>query len=560
LFTKIYQVCELRYIRKFGKFFLAQSQDFIQNNNPLKTAAMFYLTQSLHRNAQAFPKNLATIYLNRQHTWIQTQDRVARLAGALQALGIQPNDRVAILALNSDRYLEYYFATWWAGAAVVPMNVRWSVPENVYSLNDSGAKILFLDDAFAKIAPAIKAECTTLEHIVFTGETALPDDLLDYESLITNHAPIADVYRNDNDLAGIFYTGGTTGFPKGAMLTHASMLSSAYAVAIEMKASAGDRYLHTAPMFHLADGAASNSFSIVGATHVMVPMFTPDGVLNVVQNHGITHSVWVPTMIKMIVDSGKVPDFDVSSLKMVLYGASPIAESTLIDAMKAFPKTSFLQGYGQTELSPIVTILPPEYHVLEGPKAGKLRSAGRATFCAEISIRDENNQSVPNGTVGEIAVKGPNMMLGYWNKPDETAKALRGDGWLYTGDGAYMDDEGFVFIVDRMKDMIVTGGENVYSIEVENALMLHQAVSQAVVIGIPSPEWGEAVHAFVILKPGAMAHADELINHCKTLIANYKCPRSIEFRTEPFPLSGAGKILKKDLRNPYWEGKERMVN
>ncbi len=520
---------------------------------------MYYLTQSLHRNAQVCANKPATIYLDRQHTWQETYNRVARLAGALQALGVKSDDRVAILALNSDRYLEYYFAVWWAGASVVPMNVRWSVPENAYSLKDSGAKILFLDDTFSKIASTLKSEVPDLEQIVFTGEATLPEGMLDYETLITSHQPVEDAYRHDDQMAGIFYTGGTTGFPKGAMLTHGSMLASAYAVGMEMKVTADHRYLHAAPMFHLADGACSNSVSIVGAAHVMLSMFSPNAVLELVQKHQVTHSVLVPTMIKMIVDSGSVGNFDVSSLYSVLYGASPIAESTLIEAIQQFPKTQFMQGYGQTELSPIVTILPADYHVLSGPKSGKLRSAGRATFCAEITIRDEDGNELPRGEIGEITVKGPNMMLGYWNKPEESARVLKG-GWLYTGDGAYMDEEGFVFIVDRMKDMIVTGGENVYSIEVENALMLHPAVSQAVVIGVPSKEWGEGVHAFVILRPNATAEHDELINHCKALIANYKCPRSIEFRAEPFPLSGAGKILKRELRTPYWEGKERMVN
>ncbi|MFN8357304.1 MAG: long-chain fatty acid--CoA ligase [Spirosomataceae bacterium] len=520
---------------------------------------MYYLTQSLHRNAQIAGNKLSTIYLNRQRTWVETKDRVARLAGALHSLDIKPDDRVAILALNSDRYLEYYFATWWAGAAVVPMNVRWSVAENAYSLRDSGAEVLLVDDVFAKMVPAIRPECPALKHVVFTGEGTLPEGMLDYETLVASAQSVDDAYRHDKQLAGIFYTGGTTGFPKGAMLTHQSMLSSAYAVGMEMKANADCRYLHAAPMFHLADGAGSNAISIVGAAHVMVPMFTPDGVLNIIQTHRVTHSVLVPTMIKMIIDLPTFGQYDVSSMKTILYGASPIAESTLIEAMQKFPNTQFMQGYGQTELSPIVTILPAEYHVLEGEKAGKLRSAGRATYCAQVTVRDEDGNEVPQGHIGEIAVKGPNMMLGYWNKPEESAKVLKG-GWLYTGDGGYMDADGFVFIVDRMKDMIVTGGENVYSTEVENALMAHPAVSQAVVIGIPSDEWGEAVHAFVILRPDVQTIENELIEHCKSLIANYKCPRSITFRNEPFPLSGAGKILKRELRAPFWEGKTRMVN
>jgi acyl-CoA synthetase (AMP-forming)/AMP-acid ligase II len=218
-----------------------------------------------------------------------------------------------------------------------------------------------------------------------------------------------------------------------------------------------------------------------------------------------------------------------------------------------------VQAYGQTELSPVATLLPPEYHTVEGPNAGKLASAGRAALCCELEIVDGDGVEAPRGTVGEIRVRGPNAMLGYWNKPDETAAALR-DGWVHTGDAGYMDEDGFVFVVDRVKDMIVSGGENVYCVEVENAVTKYPAVSQCAVIGIPDEKWGEAVHALVILKPGQGATEADIIDHCKTLIANYKCPRGVEFRTDPFPLSGAGKVLKRELRKPYWEGRNRQVN
>jgi acyl-CoA synthetase (AMP-forming)/AMP-acid ligase II len=231
----------------------------------------------------------------------------------------------------------------------------------------------------------------------------------------------------------------------------------------------------------------------------------------------------------------------------------------LIRAMAALPQCNFTQAYGQTELSPVATLLPAEYHVLEGERAGRLKSAGYAAMCNEIQIVDSAGNEVARGTVGEVRARGPNTMLGYWGKPKETAATLR-DGWVHTGDAAYMDDEGFIYIVDRLKDMIVSGGENVYSCEVENAVTKHSAVAQCAVIGIPSDKWGEAVHAIVILKAGEQATAQAIIEHCHTLIAGYKCPRSIEFRTEPLPLSGAGKVLKRELRAPFWEGKNRQVN
>jgi len=250
---------------------------------------------------------------------------------------------------------------------------------------------------------------------------------------------------------------------------------------------------------------------------------------------------------------------DLSSLRLMIYGASPMPEQTLRRTICALPDCRFIQLYGQTEVSPNATGLSPEYHVLEGPNAGKLSSAGRALSCCEVEVVNAQGNEVPRGTVGEIRIRGFNTMLGYWNKPEETAATLR-DGWVYTGDAGRMDEEGFLYVVDRIKDMIISGGENIYSVEVENACAQHPAVSQCVVIGVPHNTWGEAVHAIVIVKDGEQICAEDLIAHCHRLIAGYKCPRSIEFRSEPFPLSGAGKVLKRQLRAPYWEGRHRQVN
>ncbi|MFK7982686.1 MAG: AMP-binding protein, partial [Saprospiraceae bacterium] len=369
----------------------------------------------------------------------------------------------------------------------------------------------------------------------------------------------ADAYRKNDDLAGIFYTGGTTGFPKGVMLTHSNVWASAIALVSLIGLGDEDRVLHAAPMFHLADGAMTQGGMLAGSTHVFIPMFTPAATIQAIDEKKVTHSLLVPVMIQMVINDPTVKTADLSSLRFVLYGASPIAEAVLIQAMNTLPQADFGQGYGQTELAPLATMLAPKYHTTEGPFAGKLKSAGQAIPCVEIKIADKEGASLPLGEIGEIAVRGPNAMKGYWNKPEETAVALR-DGWVHTGDAGYMDDEGFVFLVDRVKDMIVSGGENVYSAEVENAVNNHPAVEQVVVIGIPSEEWGEQVHAEVILKAGQTATEADIIAKTKEYIANYKCPRSITFRTEPFPLSGAGKLLKRDVRKPYWEGKDRQIN
>ncbi len=520
---------------------------------------MYYLTQSIHRNAQIRGNKIATINGDRQHTWRQLKDRVARFAGALKSIGVQDGDRVAILALNSDRYFEYYFGVPWAGACVVPLNIRWSAPENAYSLKDAGAEVLVVDDAFAKMVPALKAQGVPLKTVIFIGDGELPEGMLSYEKLIQVHQPAPDAGRGDADLAGIYYTGGTTGFPKGVMLTHSNMWSSAIALVSLINLKEDNRILHAAPMFHLADGAMTQGGVLAGSTHVFIPMFTPAGTIQAIEAKKATHALLVPVMIQMVINDPSVKNADLSSLEFVLYGASPIAESVLIQAMETFSEAEFGQGYGQTELAPLATMLSPKYHTTEGPFAGKLKSAGQAIPCVEIRIVGEDGSELPLGDIGEITVKGPNAMVGYWNKPEETAVSLR-NGWVHTGDAGYMDDEGFVFLVDRVKDMIVSGGENVYSAEVENAMHNHPAIQQAVVIGIPHAEWGEQVHAEVILKEGHTATAEDIIAKTKEYIANYKCPRSIKFRTEPFPLSGAGKLLKRDVRKPYWEGKERQIN
>lgn len=520
---------------------------------------MIYLTQSVHRNCQKFPNKVMSSHNGRTRTWSQFKDRVSRFAGALQQLGVQPNDRVSILALNCDRYLEYYLAVPWAGGAVVPLNTRWSVKENAYSLKDSGTKILLVDDAFLPQVEGLKKEGVPVETYIYIGEKDCPEGLLSYEKLIEDTAPVGDAYRHDDDLAGIFYTGGTTGFPKGAMLTHKSIWTSSVSILVETGVREDDVYLHAGPMFHLADGAFSNASLLVGAAHCFLPAFTPQATVDTINKYQASHTLLVPVMIQMVTAYVEQTNSNLDSLKSVIYGASPIPESVLTAALNAFPNTAFTQGYGQTELSPIVTMLGAKYHVLEGPNAGKLKSAGQACICAEIRIVDKEDNVLGANEIGEITVMGPNKMLQYWNKPEETATSLR-NGWIYTGDVGYLDNEGFLYLVDRAKDMIVSGGENVYSTEVENAVMKHEAVQQCVVIAIPDEKWGELVHAEIILKEGANATKDDIVAHCREFIANYKCPKSVKFRTEPFPMSGAGKLLKREVRKVYWAGKDRNIN
>jgi acyl-CoA synthetase (AMP-forming)/AMP-acid ligase II len=514
-----------------------------------------YLTQALHRNLQRSPDRPATIYRDRVRTVAQSVDRISRMAGALSELGVQRGDRVGILALNSDRYQEYFYAVPWIGAALNPVNIRWSPGEIAYSLSESDTRVLFVDDAFASMIPALREHFPGLTTVIHCGDGDQPAGMLGYETLIADSAALEDTRTGGDELLGVFYTGGTTGHPKGVMLSHDNLLvSSIGSLASGQFVSAGGRLLHTAPLFHLAGIAAWAAGCQVGSTHVIVPFFNPPEVMAAIAEHQVTDALLVPTMIQLLVDDPGVADSDMSSLLHLVYGASPISEAVLERARKVFPAAGFTQAYGMTELSPCATLLTPADH--DDPALH--RSAGRAAPHTEVRIVDPNDDEVPRGEVGEIVVRGDNVMLGYWNRPDDTAAAVRG-GWMHTGDGGRMDERGYVFVVDRLKDMIITGGENVYSAEVENALASHPAVAACAVIGVPDADWGERVHAVIVLLPDRTATADEIRAHCKTLIAGYKSPRTVDF-VASLPMSGAGKILKRDLRQRYWTDAEHQVS
>ncbi|MEV0522010.1 long-chain fatty acid--CoA ligase [Streptomyces sp. NPDC050439] len=511
-----------------------------------------FLTQPLHRMLQQTPDAPLTVHGDRTRTVRASGDRVSRLAGALHALQVTAGDRVAILAHNSDRYHEYLLATWWAGAAVVPLNIRWSAQEIGFSLHDCGARVLFVDDAFTDQVARLDEPPATVVHC---GDGPTPHGMLAYEDLIEATAPVTDVCRGGDDLAGVFYTGGTSGTPKGVMLSHTNMAVSALGSQVTGRLAApGGRMLHSAPMFHLADLALWGTQNLVGGCHVILPGFEAAAVLAAVQSHRPTSALLVPTMIQALVDHPGLDEHDLSSMRSIVYGASPIPEPVLKRAMDAFPDVAFVQAYGMTEAAPIATLLTGEDH----REGRRLRSAGRAAAHGEVKVIDPGGAEVPRGTVGEIALRGAHIMSGYWGRPEDSAQVLRA-GWLYTGDGAYMDDDGYVFVVDRLKDMIISGGENVYSAEVENAIAQHPAVAACAVIGLPDDDWGERVHAVLVLREGHTATADEIRRHTKSLIAGYKAPRSVEF-TDALPLSPAGKILKRELRAPHWEHSDRSVH
>ncbi len=515
-----------------------------------------YLTQPLHKAKRECPDQEMLVFEGRRHTFGDFTDRVARLAGVLRALDVKEGDRVGIVALNSDRYIEFLFASLWAGAVFNTVNIRWNAKEIAYSLDDCDTRVLFVDDEFSPLIEEIQAHSQALRTVVYIGEKECPAGTLDYMPLMAGAEPVEDALRGGDDLAAILYTGGTTGAPKGVMLSHGNLYSCS--IGAVMPDCRRDRVvgLHSAPFFHVAGVGLILQLALRLGKHVVLPRFEELAVLEALQREKVEETFLVPTMLRAVLNHPRFDEFDIGSLRALLYGASPIDSTLLKLALKKMPSAEFLQLYGMTELSPVVTYLPPWCHS-DPAYQGKLSAAGIPVHMAEVRVVDSDDHEVARGEVGEITARGPMVMQGYWNKPEQTAEALL-NGWMHTGDAGYMDADGYVFLVDRIKDMVITGGENVYSVEVEDALLQMPAVSQCAVIGVPDEKWGERVHAVVVLKDGESADAESVVAHCKTLISGFKCPRSVDF-IDALPLSGAGKILKYKLKERYWHNGERQI-
>jgi long-chain acyl-CoA synthetase len=514
------------------------------------------LASLVERAARRQPDKTATVYGTRQQTWRQLVQRSSRLAGALCGLGLVAGDRLAILALNSDRYLETQIAALWAGAVFLPLNTMWSIEELLFVIEDTSPHLLLVDDACLEQAKLLKAQSRLIRKVIHMGDTATAPDMLDYEVLIAgaDMKPVPTGTPSGDDLFGIYYTGGTTGFPKGVMLSHSSLLHSGLYSSVDMGYSSDEIYLHAAPMFHLADFSQTVANTLFGITHCFVPTFEAESTLQAIESMGVTSLSLLPSMMQRMIEHPRFEEFDLSSLRRIIYGDSPISPTLGERALRAFPDIELFQAYGLTEMGPLVTILRPEDHRMEGALVRRRTSVGRPMVGVEVRIVDAQFNQLATGEVGLIIASGKNAMLGYWNRPDETAKALI-DGWVVTGDLGHIDSDGYLYLADRSTDVIVVDGEVVFSIEVENALISHPAVQSIAVIGIPAAETDEAVHAIVIADPDSKPTERELIEHCKALLAVHKCPRSISFRDEPMPLSAPGKVLKTELRKPYWEGR-----
>ena len=516
------------------------------------------LTQGLHRQMRLKPDAVATVFKGRRRTWRDLGDRAARLATVLQQHGMARGDRVGMLGLNSDYYMDYMLGTWWAGGALNPINIRWSPAEVAYSLDDCQTRILLVDKHFAAWAPELLSRSASLAVLIYAGDGPAPDGTVHLDTLLEAAEPAECARSGGNDLAGVFYTGGTTGFPKGVMLSHDALAFNAISNLLDLGYAEDDVILGVAPLFHQAGMCIIIRAIVRGCASVFAESFDPASILGLIEQERASFTLLVPTMIQRLLDHPGMDGYDLSSLRRVLYGASPIGEGLLLQALQRWPNVQLCQGYGMTETGGPYTLLPWAAHQpVGGAPNPRLRSAGRPAWGFDLRIVDLAGTELPCRQIGEIITRSEGLMQGYWGRPAETGAAIR-SGWLYSGDAGYVDEEGYLFIVDRLKDMIVSGGENVYSAEVESALSKHPGIVSCAVIGIPSDAWGEAVHAVIVPREDADLTLEAIRLHCKQLIAGYKCPVSFEVR-DAMPLSGAGKLLKHKLREPYWAGRDRRV-
>jgi fatty-acyl-CoA synthase len=497
---------------------------------------------------------------DRRITYREALAETNRLANALIDAGLQPGDRVAILSKNSIEYAILYYAASKAGVVPVPLNYRLAATEWAYIINDAGAKLLIAADEFVSAIDPVRTELPSVERFISVDVAGMEgwDDYRGWVKKSSTEPPERAVNISEDDDVYQMYTSGTTGHPKGAVITHAALSAQLMQVTALIAMEPGQRGLVVVPMYHAA-GAVSTFVTLYwGCCLYIQADFNPVEVVRALDEERVATCTLVPAMIQAILvyvpDAGKR---EYKDLKQITYGASPIAEETLRRAMDAF-KCGFAQGYGMTETTAVLTYLFPNDHrraISEQPEL--LLSAGRPVVGTQLRIVDEDDKPVPNGTIGEVIAKGPQLMRCYWNLADESAEALRG-GWMHTGDAGIMDDEGFIYIQDRVKDMIVSGGENVYPRVVEDVLFQHPAIADVAVIGVPDTQWGETVKAIVVLKEGAQATPDEIIEFCRGRLGGFERPRSVDFVSE-LPRNPTGKVLKRQLREPFWAGHKRRV-
>ena len=502
---------------------------------------------------------IAYEFEGRQTSFAEFDIKTNQVANALIAMGVKPKQRIAYLGKNSDIYFELLMGAMKANVVMAPVNWRLAGPEVAFIVDDCKAPVLFVGPEFITQVRNILPQLPSLRTVI-TTEGGAPDwqDFTAWRDAQSGDDPMVKI--EPTDIAIQLYTSGTTGKPKGAMLSHANFVNLVQPGNADEQPewnrwTTGDVSLVAMPIFHIGGSGWGVVELSHGAKGVIAREFDPTKVLDFFEQFGITKLFMVPAAMQIVVRQPRARTMDFSRLKYMLYGASPIPAALLKECIEVF-KCGFVQLYGMTETTGTIVALPPEDHI-EG--LDRMRSAGKALAGVELAILDTDGKPLPAGEVGEIATRSNHNMVGYWNLPEATAKTLGPDGWLRTGDAGYMDSDGYLYIHDRIKDMIISGGENIYPAEVESAICDHPDVAEVAVVGVPDDKWGEAVKAVVVMKPGKQATPSDIINFTRERIAGFKTPKSIDF-IEALPRNASGKILRRHLRDPYWAGKDRQVN
>ncbi len=505
---------------------------------------MLTLPSMLGRTALMYGANVAIRDPEGNLTWRDCIARSSRAAGMLRDLGVRKGERFAILARNSARYAELLHAAYWLGAVPVPLNFRLAPAELALVLEDAGCAVIAVEEIYAGLFAHAPLDAWRSRSFCLGASSAA--GLPCYDTLRDSSAAIEPDDPNEEEDAILLYTGGTTGRGKGVRITHRNVMTNALQLARAMSVKQDDRYLHVSPMFHSTDLKAT-AVSMLGGGHVYIPEFTPRAVLTAIQQYGITIGSLVPTMIIRTLQDASLGEFDLATLRLISYGSSPMPAEWIRRTMRSFPGVDLQQIYGLTETSPVLAILDENDHrrALAG-REDLLHAGGRALPGLDVRIVDGEGRDVPRGDSGEIVVRGPQVARGYHNRPAENAAVFR-DGWFHTGDVGRLDDEGYVFVLDRKKDMVVTGGENVYTSEVEAAICRHPGVQEVAVVGVPDERFGEALCAAIVPATGLAPTPEEIIAHCRGHIGGYKIPRRIVF-VDALPKSAMGKVLKEDLR------------
>lgn len=510
----------------------------------------------IRTHAKNLSGKVALVQGDRVQTWRESYERSSQVAQALKAAGVGNQDRVAFLDKNSIEHFEVFYGCALLNAVSVDINFRLAPPEVAFIVNDARAKVFVVGPDFVPVLDAIAGDLPHTKKIVVIGGHPQHES---YESWVSRYQPIdPGAMAKKGDVAFQLYSSGTTGRPKGVMLTNENFMG--------ILPSARDLWgmdehtinLVAMPLFHIGGSGWATAGQYNGCKSIIIREATDvGGLVKLIGQHRITHAFMVPALLAFTLMVPDIDKADFSSLKLIAYGASPISEQVLSASLKTY-KCDFVQVYGLTETTGVVTMLMHEDHDVDGPKKHLLRSCGKPSLGVELKVIDENGKELPAGEVGEIIIRSEQVMKGYWNMPEETAKSIR-NGWFYTGDAAYKDKDGYVYIHDRMKDMIVSGGENVYPAEVENALMKHPAIADVAVIGIPDDRWGEVPLAIVVRKPNVEVTEDDIVAFGRTQLAGFKTPKKVVW-ADALPRNPSGKILKKDLRAPYWAGRRRQVN